>query len=74
VEEWNATKAAIECTAGRIAVRGCTFGLEKPSPGAVAISLGAGVGRAIIMGNDLLGATITSQVPSASAVIVSNLA
>jgi hypothetical protein len=73
-EEWNPKKAAVDCTAGRVAVRGCTFGLEKPNVGAVAVAIGPGVDRAIVIGNDFLGATVTSNVSAASAVIASNLA
>lgn len=75
VESWDPKgPAAIEASAGRIGIRGCTFGTATPSPGAVAVLLGADVSGAVVTANDLLGSTVNaSQMHQNQFVITANL-
>jgi hypothetical protein len=75
VESWDPkAPAAVQASAGRIGVRGCTFGTAAPLKGATAVALSEGVSRAVVTGNDLLGALVISQTADERAVIANNLA
>ena len=68
--------AAMDFHAGRIGVRGCTFGVElkNQAEGSVGLRMSAQVERAVVVGNDMLGSAVVSDVAAASAAIQANLA
>ena len=63
LESWDPEFPAMEFTSGRIGVRGVTFGTKDQNVGSVAVAIGEGVDRAIVTGNDFMGATITNNGP-----------
>ena len=75
VENWLPGFAAMEFAGGRVGVRGSTFGVElaNKGEGSVGLRMGSRVERAVVVGNDMLGSTIVSNVPTGSAVVSDNL-
>lgn len=71
LESWDPEFPAMEFTSGRVGVRGVTFGTKDQNVGSVAVAIGEGVDRAIVTGNDFIGATITNNGPRT--VVESNL-
>ena len=51
-----------------------TFGVQQTQKaGSVGLRLGAGVSRAVCVGNDMLGSSVVNDVPAARAVVADNL-